>query len=95
MKAMAMKNYYLRVHKQCAKHTIFRGSGGMPLQEFWKISAIRLNLEAILAKNYVIIHSLKSVARGVTRPEQARTLPGHQAIYCPTISTESWLSHVR
>jgi len=53
------KCYYLWVHKQSAKHTPSRGSGGMPPQEnFWKISAIRLNLEAILANNFMLLSIL-------------------------------------
>ena len=45
------ENYYLWVHKQCAKHTISRGGGGSITYPHRKIlSAIRLNLEAIFGQ---------------------------------------------
>ena len=46
------KYYYFWVHKQYVKHTPSRGSGGMPPQEK---SAIRLNLEAILTSNLMLL----------------------------------------
>ena len=55
------KYYYFWVHKQCAKHTPSRGKGGLgayPHRKFLKISAIRLNLEATLANNFMLLSIL-------------------------------------
>ena len=48
------KYYYCWVHNICAKHTPSKGAWGhAPTGKFWKISPIRLNLEAILANNFI------------------------------------------
>ena len=52
---MAMENINLWVYKQCAKHTPSRGSGSIPHR---KILKNKLNLEAILANNFMLLSSL-------------------------------------